>query len=139
MEDLPLLVNHFMREVCREENRPVLDIPQEAITLLSGYAFPGNVRELRFLIHDAVRASHEGTLDMARIRETVSNRADLTPPPQGTRTVFGPELPSLKEVCDDLVQEAMRRTDGNQSLAAQLIGVSRQALNKRLNNMRRKD
>lgn len=139
MEDLPLLLVHFVREACREENRSVLDIPPEAITLLSGYAFPGNVRELRFLVHDAVRASHEDSLDMNRIRETVGSQPSPAPTTQDRHTAFGPELPTLKEVCEELVQEAMRRTDGNQSLAARLLGISRQALNKRLNNMRRKD
>lgn len=55
---------------------------------------------------------------------------------EGSRLQFGPELPTLKHVCAELVLEAMRRTGGNQAMAASMLGVSRQALNKRLNKLR---
>ncbi|HCU69882.1 MAG TPA: hypothetical protein DGF30_11855, partial [Desulfomicrobium sp.] len=53
----------------------------------------------------------------------------------GAGVQFGPELPTLKRVCAELVMEAMRRTGGNQAMAAGMLGVSRQALNKRLNKL----
>ena len=62
-------------------------------------------------------------------------RAERATAAEGASLQFGPELPTLKRVCAELVQEAMRRTGGNQAMAAGMLGVSRQALNKRLNKL----
>ncbi len=140
-EDLPLLVDHFLRQGCQGRKRP--RIPTELVPLLSSYAFPGNIRELQFLILDALSCSGETTLNIARIEEHISKSPLPVPgaPAAGAAggvsgLSFGPELPTLKQVCAELVQEAMRRTGGNQAMAANLLGVSRQALNKRLNKTR---
>jgi DNA-binding NtrC family response regulator len=137
-EDVPLLVDHFLRQGCQGRKRPT--VPAELLPLLSGYAFPGNIRELRFLIIDALSCSGDEVLDIERIKthvakQTVANREMRSD--AGVRLQFGPELPTLKRVCAELVQEAMRRTKNNQAMAASMLGVSRQALNKRLNKIRR--
>ncbi len=138
-EDLPLLIDHFLRQGCQGRKRP--RVPVKLVPLLTTYAFPGNIRELRFLILDALSCSGESVLNIARIKEHIA-KSPLpktgTPAAKtgGTALTFGPELPTLKQVCAELVQEAMRRTSGNQAMAASLLGVSRQALNKRLNKIR---
>ena len=135
-EDIPLLVDHFLRQACQQRRKPVA--PPELFPLLMGYPFPGNVRELQFLILDAVSCTTGETLNIGRIREHVAAHHDDAPaarPVEGAGVQFGPELPTLKRVCAELVMEAMRRTGGNQAMAAGMLGVSRQALNKRLNKL----
>lgn len=135
-EDIPLLVDHFLRQACQQRRKPVA--PPDLFPLLMGYHFPGNIRELQFLVLDAVSCSTGETLDIGRIREHVAAHHDATPaarPGEGAVVDFGPELPTLKRVCAELVMEAMRRTGGNQAMAAGMLGVSRQALNKRLNKL----
>lgn len=135
-EDIPLLIDHFLRLACQQRRKPV--VPAELIALLSGYAFPGNIRELQFLILDAASCTTGETLDIARISEHVAAHHADTPMMRtgdGATVQFGPELPTLKRVCAELVMEAMRRTGGNQAMAAGMLGVSRQALNKRLNKL----
>ena len=134
-EDIPLLVDHFLRQACQQRRKPAP--PPELFPLLMNYAFPGNIRELQFLVLDAESCTAGDILNIERIREHVAAHHVDTPPRQdeGPMVQFGPELPTLKGVCAELVMEAMRRTGGNQAMAAGMLGVSRQALNKRLNNM----
>lgn len=135
-EDIPLLVDHFLRLACQQRRKPVA--PPELFPLLMGYPFPGNIRELQFLILDAASCTTGETLDIGRIREHVAAHHGDAPaagPGEGAGVQFGPELPTLKRVCAELVMEAMRRTGGNQAMAAGMLGVSRQALNKRLNKL----
>lgn len=136
MGDLPLLLEHFIGEAAGELRRPVRpDIPG-ITTLLAGYDFPGNVRELRHLVHDAARMMAEnGTLGPAQFREVLrfdpATRPNAaTAPPQTELLGFGPQLPTLKQARELLIEEALRRAGGNQSIAAKLIGVSRQAVSK---------
>lgn len=140
LEDLPLLIDHFLRQGCQQRKRPA--VPAELLTLLLGYDFPGNIRELQFLILDALSCSGDDELNMDRIKVHVNKHPAASrkvQPGEGTRLQFGPELPTLKHVCAELVREAMRRTGNNQALAASMLGVSRQALNKRLNKLRQKE
>jgi len=137
-EDIPLLVDHFLRQACQQRRKPAP--PPELFPLLLNYAFPGNIRELQFLVLDAASCTTGDTLDIDRIREHVAAHHGDQPaarPGEGPIVQFGPELPTLKRVCAELVQEAMRRTGDNQAMAASMLGVSRQALNKRLNKMLR--
>jgi len=137
-EDLPLLVDHFLRQGCAGRKRPA--VPPGLLPMLAGYAFPGNIRELQFLILDAISCTTGEELDIGRIRahlDAYHGAAIRREPGEGTPLQFGPELPTLKRVCTELVHEAMRRTGGNQAMAASMLGVSRQALNKRLNKIRR--
>lgn len=139
-EDLPLLIEHFLRQGCQHRRRPAL--PPELLPMLSNYAFPGNIRELQFLLMDALSCSGDDILCMDRIRKhvgTLPPSASAPIPLTGPQLSFGPELPTLKDICTELVNEAMRRTGGNQAMAANMLGVSRQALNKRLNKARRTD
>ncbi|UZP66064.1 sigma-54 dependent transcriptional regulator [Desulfovibrio mangrovi] len=157
-DDIPLLVEHIIRNACHPERaqgrqplRAIPKLPPELLPMLMAYDFPGNIRELQFLIIDAISCSTGGTLNLDRIRRHLGNPEGrgMILPPQGTsdgtgitgieKVAFGPVLPTLKEVCAELVGEAMRRSDGNQALAASALGVSRQALNKRLHNMNGQD
>ncbi|NDV24256.1 sigma-54 dependent transcriptional regulator [Desulfovibrio sp. JC022] len=143
-EDLPLLVDHFINEYCKAEKRSRPDVPAELINLLMGYNFPGNVRELQFLIMDAVSCTEGKSLNIERLQRHIGKVSSVAadpsqPVPAGQKIAFGAVLPTLKEACEELTLEAMRRADNSQSVAAESLGISRQALNKRLNNMKREN
>ncbi len=137
MGDLPLLIVTFAEEAARELGTELKIDVSGIAALLSRYDFPGNVRELRLLIHDAARMAANGRFGPETFQ--LVSHFDLNPkeqqdqPPHKTAMLeFGPQLPSLKQARVLLIEEALRRTGNNQSLAAQLIGVSRQAINKYL-------
>lgn len=136
-DDIALLLQFFIGEAADSMGKPAPSPPDELITLLGVYEFPGNVRELRAMIYNAV-AQHRGgpVLSMESFRELIqrSRRDSPEEPPEGD----GPPLaiagrfPTLKEAEHFLVAEAMSRAKDNQGIAATLLGITRQSLNRRL-------
>ncbi|GAB3519006.1 sigma-54-dependent transcriptional regulator [Photobacterium alginatilyticum] len=134
-KDIPLLLEHFLQEAADELGKNKPTIPKELPVLLANYAFPGNVRELRALAYDAMSQHRSHMLSMDVFRQ-VLDREITAPEPENLaeHMLFNPErpLPTLQEVGDLLVNEAMLRAQGNQSLASKLLGISQPALSKRL-------
>ena len=137
LDDLPLLVDHFLDEAARETGKKKPTVPDEVFTVLGAYHFPGNVRELQSLIFDAVSKHVAGTLSLDVFKQALGS-PDGFPPRKTARkgsVQFGPHLPTLRQVPVLLIKEAMRRAKNNPSGAAQLLGITRQALSKRLKSM----
>ena len=141
-EDIGPLLQYFLSEAAAAMNRPVPATPPQLLTVLRNYRFPGNVRELRAMVYDALSQHHRGTLSCGRFQEHIDRaqeqqqelRFSATVSQTSTRLQFPDVLPTLKEVADLLVDEALQRTDYNQTQAARLLGVTRPALSKRLAN-----
>ena len=139
MEDLPLLLNHFLEKASTTLNKSRPTPPEEILTLLSAYHFPGNVREMESMVFDSVSSHRSGKLSMDVFKSHIFQKPpapDKEQPQQvqgeGVSVAFSERLPTLKELEQNLVDEAMRRAGGNQSIAALSLGITRQALNKRL-------
>lgn len=143
LDDLPLLLQHFIDEAAQALGRPSPRIPGELLTLLSLYDFPGNIRELRALVFNAM-AQHRGgpVLALDSFQQVVKrDRASTEPRPAHSgddlSLAIPGRFPTLKEADTFLVEEAMRRANHNQGIAAMLLGISRQSLNRRLQVMHR--
>jgi DNA-binding NtrC family response regulator len=133
--DIGLLLEHFLAEAAADLGKNKPTIPKELPILLANYDFPGNVRELRALTYDAMSQHRSKMLSMEVFRRVLSQ--DITSLPIETSFsagLFNAEqpLPTLQELAELLVKEAMSRAQGNQSLASQLLGISQPALSKRL-------
>jgi DNA-binding NtrC family response regulator len=133
-EDIGPLLEHFLDEAAGLLNKTRPTAPRELTSLLKTYHFPGNVRELRSMVLDAVTHHGGGILSMSRFREHICDVAPVTDvaPQSAAAVTYGEVLPTLKENAEFLVEEALRRADNNQAIAAEMLGISRQALNKRL-------
>jgi DNA-binding NtrC family response regulator len=137
LDDVPLLVNHFLEKAAAALNKKKPSPPKELYPLLAAYSFPGNVRELEGMVFDAV-ANHEShMLSMAlfEARITRDSKAGVAPSAEANDAspyALFDRLPAIKESVSLLIAEAMRRAEGNQTIAARLLGISRTALNKRL-------
>jgi DNA-binding NtrC family response regulator len=144
LDDLPLLLDHFAQAAAKRLERNVPAVPDELVILLESYDFPGNVRELESMVYDAVSRSKGNTLALESFRDKIrqSGRGGK-PRPAGdserTRFSSWEHLPSLRETAEELIREALRRAKGNQGIAAELLGISRTALNKRLKSARIED
>ncbi len=137
LDDLPLLVNYFIEKAAKDFSKKTPTFPDELITLLSTYSFPGNIRELQAMIYDAVGTHKSKIMSLNVFKKHIgtngNNNKETDFKNSGdSLVVFGPQLPTLKYVQNALVKEAMKRTNNNQSIAAQLLGVTRQALNRRI-------
>jgi DNA-binding NtrC family response regulator len=145
-EDLAALAAHFLDKASNALGKKRPTAPPELVTLLSTYHFPGNVRELESMIFDAVSSHKSGKLSMELLKSHISkahpfSRTDAEEPLPEKRSLIGfsDQLPTLKEIEQLLIEEAMNRSNGNQSIAALSLGISRQALNKRLKKAERDD
>ncbi len=140
-DDIPLLLEHFLDEAAGEFDKKKPTAPKELAVLLANYEFPGNIRELKAMVYDAISTHKSRMLSMEAFRRAVGQpvtSAEKTEATGGEGSVFSASqpLPHLHDVADLLVAEAMRRAEGNQSIASRLIGISQPALSKRLKKKR---
>ncbi len=136
-EDLPVLLDHFLGEAARDMNKKKPTPPAELAVLLSNYHFPGNIRELRAMVYNAVSVHGGKKLSMELFKKAMGladkeKDAGADPAPKQPRLAFFDTLPTLKEATELLVDEAIQRTNGNQSIAAKLLGITQPALSSRL-------
>lgn len=147
-DDLPLLVNYFLEKSAQALYKSTPTPPVALYSLLKNYSFPGNVRELEAMIHDAVTRHQGGMLSLKSFKEAMDFEqipsesdseydTEIESAAEALSELFRDRLPTLKEAENCLIEEAMRRADGNQGIAAGMLGLTRQALNKRLVRDRR--
>ncbi len=138
-EDIPFLIDHFLDKAARALKSKKPTPPPELVTLLATYDFPGNVRELETLIYDAVSRHKSGVLSMESFKSVIDKeRGKLE---QDSSEYLGNSqsmdqflkcFPTLKQAEMYLIDKALERANGNQGIAASILGITRQALNKRL-------
>lgn len=133
-DDIPLLVEHFATRAANDFGRPVPKISADMLDLLFLRKFPGNVRELKGLVFNAVAVSHNGMLNFPRSSSPRLASLPSTPALSDFNTLPHPagRMPTLFEAEEYLIKDALRVSCGNQRAAALRLGISRQALNKRL-------
>ena len=141
MGDLPLLLDHFLDQAARALDKKRPAVPRQLPQLLATHDFPGNVRELKSMVYDAVSVHKERMLSMDSFAEAIGRRPADAPAPAGDeeRSPFAglAHLPTFGEALELLAAEAMSRAGGNQTLAARLLGITQPALSKRLKRWRR--
>ncbi|HEY9172571.1 MAG TPA: sigma-54 dependent transcriptional regulator [Verrucomicrobiae bacterium] len=149
-EDIPLLVNYFLKKIAHDQQRRPKSIAAAAVRALEKYHWPGNVRELENVIRRAhVIAKSEALLPADLPKEITGLGSGVVPvataPGEGTtsdttalaRQLFqiakrDPKLKVLPAVERELVIEALKETGDNQVQAAKLLGITRATLRKRI-------
>jgi DNA-binding NtrC family response regulator len=141
-EDIKLLVNRFIEMASLQYNKKPPKPPKQLLVLLETYHFPGNVAELEKMIFSAVKNHTSGLLSLKSLKKKIAesmNCKTLTIFPNFDDTdgliQFSKKLPTIKQAAWLLTAEAMLRAKGNQSVASHLLGISQQALSRRLQNM----
>ncbi len=130
--DLPLLLDRFICQAADELDKPVPDIPKSLIETMETYPFKGNIRELKSMVYDAMSRYQGGAISAGLFN--VFTRSDHG---SGVPLPLDPGLPTLKQAANELIEKAMAHTGGNQSAAAKILGISQQALSKRLQKLRK--
>ena len=129
-EDIPDLVNLFVARFTGESGKPVEGITPEAMQILVNYHWPGNVRELQNIVERACALAKGSVLEPGDIHLDVRPTKSANGSPG-----FLPDGMTLEQWEDEMVQEALRRANGNKSQAARLLGLSRNALRYRLSKI----
>jgi two-component system response regulator HydG len=137
LEDLPVLFEFFLEEAAVSLGKKKPTVPRELPTLLSTYQFPGNIRELQSITFDAVSRNESKMLGYSFFKEYIDKIKEMDigtvgePQTQEGEIYYAGEFPTLKKVEEFFIAEAMEKAKGNQSIAAQLLGVSPSTLSRR--------
>jgi two-component system response regulator HydG len=128
------LADHFLRRFAAKNGKPLRGFTPEAVVALEDYAWPGNVRELENAVERAVVLSRGEVLDVADLPETVR---------KGPRGVAGhvviPIGTPLEEVERRVLQETLRHTGGDKTMAARLLGIAARTIYRKLERDSRQD
>lgn len=129
-EDIPILAQHFLRLFSTEMSLKSPSITTEALASLSGYDYPGNIRELKNIIERALILSGGGEIGLEHLRLPGGSVPETPGKPAAIRSVE--ELPlNLEEAERLLIQRALEQTGGSVAEAARLLGVNRSRLYRR--------
>jgi DNA-binding NtrC family response regulator len=144
-EDFRLLAPAFVEEASLAVHKAVPYLNNELFTLLSSYSWPGNIRELRGLLFDAVSRNTSDVLShkylKEKMRELREHDTGLTAENEHTHSrrdkdgppiTFSSTLPTADEMELLLIREALRRTNGNKSQAAEILGLARNTIINRI-------
>jgi len=122
LEDLPMLIDHFIEQANHDYQRQVDSIDPEFLAALRTYRWPGNVRELRNVFETAVLMTHSTQLSVEDLPEEIKISTNR----ETSFTVF------LGSPLQEIEQEYIRRTiefaDGNKARASEMLGVPRRTL-----------
>jgi DNA-binding NtrC family response regulator len=129
-EDLPLLADHFLEQAYGEIGKELPQISAQFYQELENHDYPGNVRELEGMIFDLAVRNTSPVLSFGPAVEAIVESAHTG---AGSFYESMGNLPTVDEAVERLIAEAMRRSDGNQTEAAKVLGMDRTTLNRRLN------
>ena len=149
-DDLPLLVQHYVRRFSRELGREVRQVAPETMTRLRGYPWPGNIRELQSVLKQALLQASGAVLLSAFLPEPLGGAAEVAPPGPAAaepgvetfviRQRVGSDVRDLyaethRQVDRLLLPRVLEHTRGNLQQAALLLGIARQTLRLKLRDL----
>lgn len=127
-EDIPLLVDHFVKKYCAENNKPLLHISSEIIDILMKYDWPGNVRELENVIERAVVLAKDNSITKDLLPDYI-----LFPKLEKINLEEGEDFyTKVKNYQLFLIKKALRESNGVQKKAAKILGLKPTTLNEML-------
>jgi DNA-binding NtrC family response regulator len=127
--DIPLLAQRFLKEFAAENEKTVNEFSPDALELLMHYSWPGNVRELRTAIEHAVVLCRGGKISARDLPPSI--RSAGSPANQPAPALAANDL-TVKEAEKQLIVRALKETNGNRTLAAERIGMSRRTFHRKL-------
>ena len=140
INDIPPLLEYFLSHFANKYEKKKPTYHPSLITLLQSYTFPRNIWELMDMVDEAMKTHEAMMLSNKTFQERIGNPTDFLAKSNDRKDEMSPEtactdwkvLPTIKDMGQLLIKEAMKRAGGNQTVAANLLGISKQALNQRL-------
>ena len=128
-DDIPEMLEHFLTEAAAETGSNVTGITQAAMTALTNYDWPGNIRQLRNTIRTMVVMCDRDQLDVQDIPADMRQVRQLGP---GSRPPAGPPAASLNEIEKQAIAETIAKTKGNREKAAKILGIGERTLYRKI-------
>jgi DNA-binding NtrC family response regulator len=126
-EDIPVLIEHFMRKFSGQVQHKLDGIEPEALTALINYHWPGNVRELEHTIERAVLLAKESRIGLQDFPPSLVARNNVLPLADAIAKSY-----TLKDLEKEYIMRAMETVGGNKTEAAKILGVDRTTLYRKL-------
>lgn len=123
--DIPLLAQHFLLKYASRMKKTVTGINDDVLRVLMDYPFPGNVRELENLIERGTAMAQGNTIELTHLPESMQKASF------GFNKVDG-QLPTLEQQERKYIQRVLAEVNGNQTAAAQILGINRASLWRKL-------
>jgi len=128
-EDIPALIDYFLKEAATEVGSKVTGITEGALTILSHYDWPGNVRQLRNTIRTMVVMCDRDRLDVQDIPPDIAQRRQLI---AGSQQPANLGAVSLNELEKQAIEETLAKTKGNREKAAKILGIGERTLYRKI-------
>ena len=122
-EDIPLLVNHFIKRFNHEKGLKIMGLTHEAMAALMLYNWPGNIRELENAIEHAFVLCKKKMIDLQLLPEKILSEINVT---------FTGPLTTLKEIEKNAILQALYRNEWKQSVTAKELGINKNTLRRKM-------
>ncbi|MDE0504713.1 MAG: sigma 54-interacting transcriptional regulator, partial [Candidatus Poribacteria bacterium] len=131
-DDIPILVSHFLEKFSKEYvDAEPKSVTSRAMSALRRYDWPGNVRQLENYLHRIFVLSEYEAIDLDELPPEISEGA---PPPADFQVDIPEQGVLLEDIMKEYIRVALAKTNGNQTKAAELLGISRRRLQNRIQN-----
>jgi DNA-binding NtrC family response regulator len=146
-DDIPFLLDHFIKEAASSMGKGQLSYRKDLLDVLRTYDFPGNIREFQAMVFDFVSRNTASNLSSSLFRKIIERERGSDPSRSAYHEgkndidfngVNFSSFPTLKDAKNMLIQKALEIANGNQGIASQMLGITRQALNNHLLRSKRK-
>ncbi|KMY69162.1 hypothetical protein AAU61_06545 [Desulfocarbo indianensis] len=134
VEDIPLLVDHFLSQYAGRYKRELQGVSTETMQALTRYSWPGNVRELKNCLASSVILSKGPRLNLADLPEKTKAKTLAAPCPAPLEDIPEGGM-TLRDMECDLISVTLKRCRGNKTLAAKMLGISRKGLYEKMERL----
>jgi len=122
MEDIPDLINLFLRFFCQKYGKKITNLDDAALWIFNSYTWPGNIRELKNCLERAVVVCENSTIRVSDLPDSIASSDAGSVPEEGSSQSY------RREYLMSAIVAALRKTNGNKSAAARILKVTRRTL-----------
>jgi DNA-binding NtrC family response regulator len=136
VDDLPGLIWHFIKHYAHETRRRITDLDTAMLELFAKYHWPGNIRQLRNVIRTSLILGSGSTLSLADVSWLIDELQPLCQTQTADADVSDDAVQTLEAIERRAILQTLRHTDGNQTRAAKVLGISDRTLREKIRRYR---